>query len=144
MTTISPIRDYGFSVPFVLVVVESHVVADLLDLAHAMVLGNHERKYWGPDGDLPVLPLDSLQARYYIRVTVSDQPGVLARIAQVLGDQGVSISGVTQKESDVEGAHAELVIMTHRTREQSFRQAMADISGLDVVRQVNSFLRVEG
>lgn len=122
----------------------SAVVADLLDLAHAMVLGNHERKYWGPDGDLPVLPLDSLQARYYIRVTVSDQPGVLARIAQVLGDQGVSISGVTQKESDVEGAHAELVIMTHRTREQSFRQAIADISGLDVVRQVNSFLRVEG
>ncbi len=122
----------------------SAVVADLLDLAHSMVLGNTERKYWGPDGDIPVLPLDGLEARYYLRVTVSDQPGVLARIAQVLGTEGVSISGVTQKESELEEASAELVIMTHRTREDAFRRALAEIHTLEVVIQVNSFLRVEG
>lgn len=122
----------------------SAVVADILDLAHSLVGGNRERKYWSVDGDSPVLGPEAIEGRYYIRVTVQDRPGVLARIAQVLGDHGVSISGVTQKESDTGGGTAELVIMTHGTREQDVRAALNEIGSLDIVGGVNAFLRVEG
>ncbi len=122
----------------------SAVVADLLDLAHGIVLGNQERKYWAPEGDIPVLGLDALETRYYVRVTVSDKPGVLAQIAQGLGDHGVSIAAVNQKEANADEQTAELVIMTHRAREGAMQAAIRDIKALPVVTQVSSFLRVEG
>ena len=122
----------------------SAVVADLLDLSHAIVLGGRERKYWGPEGDVPVLSLEHLQARYYVRVTVSDQPGVLAKIAQTLGNHSVSIAAVSQKEADADAQTAELVIMTHRAKEGAMRAALRDIEASPVVTQLSTFLRVEG
>jgi homoserine dehydrogenase len=122
----------------------SAVVADILDLAHATVLGTRERKYWGPEGDIPVLGLDALETRYYVRVTVTDQPGVLAQIARVLGEHGVSIAAVNQKEADADERTAELVIMTHRARESAVQAALREIDGLPVVTQISAFLRVEG
>jgi homoserine dehydrogenase len=121
----------------------SAVVADLLDLAHSIVLGSRERKYWGPEGDVPVVGLDNLATRYYIRVTVSDRPGVLAQIARCLGDNDVSIAAVHQKEADAEAQTAELVIMTHTAREGRMQAALREIASLEVVAQVGSFLRVE-
>ena len=122
----------------------SAVVADLLDLSHAIVQGNRERKYWGPEGDIPVLGLDALETRYYLRVSVTDQPGVLAQIAQSLGNHHVSIAAVNQKEADADEQTAELVVMTHRAREGAMRDALQEISALPVVAGVNAFLRVEG
>jgi len=122
----------------------SAVVADLLDLSHAIVLGARERKYWGPEGDVPVLGVEHLETRYYVRVNVSDRPGVLAQIARTLGDHDVSIAAVSQKESDTGTQTAELVIMTHRAREGAMQAALRDIEALPVVVQVSSFLRVEG
>ena len=122
----------------------SAVVADLLDLAHSMVLGNRERKYWGPEGDVPVLSLDQLTTRYYVRVTVKDRPGVLAQIAQALGNHEVSIAAVTQKEADEQANAAELVVMTHKAREGALRAALGDIEALPVVTNVSTVLRVEG
>lgn len=121
----------------------SAVVADLLDLSHSIVLGNRERKYWGPEGDIPVLGLDSLETRYYIRVLVTDEPGVLSRIAASLGAHGVSIAAVNQKEADPDEQTAELVVMTHRAREGAMQAALREIEGLPVVAQVSAFLRVE-
>ncbi|MCK9519508.1 MAG: homoserine dehydrogenase [Dehalococcoidia bacterium] len=122
----------------------SAVVADLLDLSHGIVLGNRERKYWALESDTPVLGLDALESRYYVRVTVADRSGVLAQIAQTLGDHGVSIAAVNQKEANEDDQTAELVIMTHRAREGAMQNALRDIAALSVVVQVSSFLRVEG
>lgn len=122
----------------------SAVVADILDLAHAIVLGARERKYWGPEGEAPVLGLDRIETRYYMRYTVKDQPGVLAQIARILGEHAVSIAAVTQKEENEKDGTAELVIMTHRARESAARAALEEISALTVVARVNAFLRVEG
>ena len=122
----------------------SAVVADLLDLAHSIVLGNHERKYWTPEGDLPALSLATLESRYYIRLTVTDRPGVLAQIASALGENDVSIAAVNQKESAEQPNTAELVIMTHRAREGAMQAALRAIGALPVVNEVASFLRVEG
>ncbi len=122
----------------------SSVVADLLDLGHSIVVGAGERKYWGPDGDTPVVGLEGLESRYYIRVTVSDRPGVLARIARSIGDHDVSIAAVIQKEADADARTADLVIMTHKAREGAMQAALREIRSLDCVAQVGSFLRVEG
>ena len=122
----------------------SAVVADLLDLSHSIVLGSRERKYWGPEGDLHVLGLETLETRYYIRVTVTDAPGVLAQIAGALGDHGVSIAAMNQKEADASENTAELVVMTHRAREGAMQDALRAIQTLRVVAHVSAFLRVEG
>ena len=122
----------------------SAVVADLLDLAQAILRGDSKRTYWGPEGMIPVLGLDALETRYYLRISVTDEPGVLAQIASALGTHGVSIAAVTQKEADADQRTAELVIMTHRARESAMQSALADIRTLAVVAQVSAFLRVEG
>ncbi|MEX2080924.1 MAG: homoserine dehydrogenase [Dehalococcoidia bacterium] len=122
----------------------SAVVADLLDLAHSIVLGARERKYWGPEGDIPILGIDDIETRYYVRVRVTDRPGVLAQLARVLGEHEVSIAAVTQKEVDLDAGTAELVIMTHRASERAVRSALAETAALDVVESVRAFLRVEG
>jgi len=111
---------------------------------HSIVLGNRERKYWGPEGETPVLGMEALETRYYVRVTVSDKPGVLAQIAQALGNHEESIAAVNQKEADADERTAELVITTHRAREGAMQAALGEIRGLPVVVQVSSFLRVEG
>jgi len=122
----------------------SAVVADLLDLSHSIVLGARERKYWDPEADTPVLNLESLETRFYLRVQVSDRPGVLAQIAQKLGANDVSIAAVNQKEADLNERTAELVIMTHPAREGAMQAALQEIRSLPVVLEIGAFLRVEG
>jgi homoserine dehydrogenase len=87
--------------------------------------------------------MDELTSRYYIRLEVRDQPGVLAGIASSFGNHGVSIASVIQKETDEEAQSAELVIMTHAAREAAVRASMAQVEALDAVRDVGNVLRVE-
>ena len=122
----------------------SAVLADLLDLAQAVVRGDRDRKYWGPEGDVPVLPLGRLQTRYYVRITVADRPGVLAQIARALGDHDVSIAAVTQKEAFADDQTAELVITTHGARESALQEALREIIALPVVTKLGALLRIEG
>lgn len=121
----------------------SAVVADLLDLAHSVVVGSRERKYWRPEVEAPVVGPEELIARYYMRVNVRDEPGVLALIAQALGSHGVSIAAVTQKESDPAERSAELVVMTHLTPRKAITAALDEIKQLPVVLEVRQFLLVE-
>ncbi len=92
---------------------------------------------------LRVRPIDALQTRYYIRLTVADQAGVLAQIAQALGDEDISIASVLQKDADPETVSAEIVIMTHPARESSVQRALLAIGALDPVRRVGNVLRIE-
>lgn len=121
----------------------SAVIADLLDLAHSAVMGSRERKYWQPDNEVPMAPADKLESRYYLRLTVRDEPGVLAQIAKILGEHRVSIAGVTQKEEDLTERTAELVVMTHQTLERAFAEALEEIERLPAVVGVRQHLPVE-
>ena len=88
-------------------------------------------------------PIDELDFRYYLRMTVADQPGVLAAIARILGDASISIASVIQQEVDETAGSAEIVITTHRARESALRNATGTLTALDVVREIGSIIRVE-
>ena len=81
--------------------------------------------------------------QYYIRLTASDKPGVLANVARVLGDAGISISAVLQKDTDIEKTQADLVIMTHPAREANMQTAVSLIRKLETVIQLDNLIRVE-
>ncbi|MGB0097282.1 MAG: homoserine dehydrogenase [Solirubrobacteraceae bacterium] len=76
---------------------------------------------------------------FYLHVEVADQPGVLAQVAQVLAQHGVSVKSVVQK-----GLHdqARLVMVVHPVLESSFEHAMEEIAGLDALRSPPRAIRV--
>ncbi|HAJ00863.1 MAG TPA: homoserine dehydrogenase, partial [Dehalococcoidia bacterium] len=90
-----------------------------------------------------VSSIDGLQSKYYLRLNVADRPGVLAQIAQVLGDGDISIASVIQKDADPHNQSAELVIITHPAREASVQESLRKVVELNVVREVNNLLRIE-
>jgi homoserine dehydrogenase len=122
----------------------SAVVADLLDAAHSVVTGVRERLAWRGEAPLRVVPMGDVLTRYYLRIWVTDRPGVLAQIAHVLGDAEISIASVLQKEADERAGTAELVLMTHESREASMQQALERLRALPVIAEIAAFLRVEG
>ena len=93
--------------------------------------------------ELAVRSIDDLQSRYYIRLIVADQAGVLAQIAKALGDCDISIASVLQKDADIQTQSAEIVIMTHPSRESSVQRALLDIGRLPPVRRVGNMIRIE-
>ncbi len=121
----------------------SAIMADILEAAQAIVLGRPPIP-WPPFNPIPIRPIEELLSRYYVRMEVADRPGVLAQIARCFGDHQVSIASVIQKETNEEAQTAEIVIMTHMAQEAAVRATISDVGHLPVVKEVGTFLRVEG
>jgi homoserine dehydrogenase len=90
-----------------------------------------------------VMPMAEIKTRFYMRMSVADQPGVLAQISRILGDHAISISSVIQKETDSSTRVAEIVIMTHPAVEQAVQKALKETKDLGVVKEISNFVRVE-
>jgi homoserine dehydrogenase len=120
----------------------SAVVADICRVALDVVRGVTDRVNI-EERSRPIRPFAELPARFYFRIDVADQPGVLAQVTQVLGTHQISIASVIQKETDPEKHAAELVIMTHSATEGQVEHALAEIRKLDVVYAIPAFIRVE-
>ena len=121
----------------------SAVVADIVDISRNLT-GNVV-----PPAP-PVLaegirirPMSELETRYYLRLSVTDRPGVLAQIGRVLGELDISIASAIQKETDEVAQSAEFVLMTHRASEAAMQTAMERLLKLDVVSDIGNMLRVE-
>jgi len=78
---------------------------------------------------------------FYLNLEVDDRPGVLAQVATVFGEHGVSIRSMEQEGL---GGEARLVFITHGARERDLRSTLQDLRSLDAVRAVGSVLRVIG
>lgn len=116
---------------------------DIIDIAHNVNAGVSNRVPFRVTDNLPLLAIDEVQSRYYVHLWVADQPGVLAQIAQVFGDHGISIASCIQKETDAKAGTAELVIVTHGAREAGMRDALQQFETLSAVRELGSVLRIE-
>jgi homoserine dehydrogenase len=127
----------------------SAVLGDVVSAARRMVLGGPGRTET-TTGHVPPLGIDKVNTSYYIGLDVADQPGVLAKIADIFAEHGVSIETMRQRihhpDPAVPGATAtaELRIVTHRAPEAALDATVKDIESLDVINSVTSVLRVEG
>ncbi|MBO8137210.1 MAG: homoserine dehydrogenase [Desulfotomaculum sp.] len=120
----------------------SAVVADIMDAARDIA-----KNVPGIIGctcydNKPIKPMSETKSRFYVRLLVLDKPGVLASIALVFGNKDVSLASVIQK--DEEGSTAELVLITHETKEENLQDALLDIRQLSCVKNVANVIRVEG
>ncbi|HEY0294329.1 MAG TPA: homoserine dehydrogenase [Bordetella sp.] len=124
----------------------SAVVADLVDITrlHTADPGNRvPHLAFQPDSmsDLAILPMDRVQTSYYLRLRVDDVPGVLADIARILADRGISIGSMIQQPSNLGGA--DIIFLTHEAVEGKVNQAIAAIEVLPFVRSKVTRLRIE-
>ncbi|WP_449240771.1 homoserine dehydrogenase [Desulfoscipio gibsoniae] len=90
----------------------------------------------------PVEDMGTTECKYYVRLDVTDKPGVLASIAYAFGDKEVSLASVLQKQTD--GNKAEIVLVTHKVLEKNMQDALEIIKHLSSVNAVANIIRVEG
>lgn len=124
----------------------SAVMGDLISAARSIVLGGPGRAET-TTGQVSALPIAAAVTSYYIGLDVADQPGVLAKIARLFADHGVSIEIMRQtihRDADSNIESAELRIVTHRASEAALAATVEAVKGLDVINSVTSVLRVEG
>ena len=86
--------------------------------------------------------MEDTRSRYFLRMQVEDRPGVLASVASVLGNNGVSIAQVIQKAR--QGDTAEIVVITDTVLERHFRDSLAIFRGMSMIREISSVIRVYG
>ena len=93
--------------------------------------------------DLPVLDRNDIRCRYYIRLIVRDQPGVLARVSNTLAGEDISIASVLQREDSQDPERGvPLVIITHETTVGAMAQAVRKIDQEKVVLEPAHTIRI--
>jgi homoserine dehydrogenase len=118
----------------------SAILGDVIAIARNKTRGGEghgESDY----ADLAIAPIDDVMSRYLIRLDVADKPGVLATVAQLFASHTVSIETVRQSGR---GDSAELIVATHSAPEASLKKTVAALAKSDVVKSVESVLRIEG
>ena len=125
----------------------SAVIADLVDVARLISADPGERVphlAFQADqlSDTPVLPIDDVRTSYYLRMRLSDQPGVLADVTRIFADESISIDAALQQEPGDEDA-ADFVVLTHLTTERAVRAAIAGIQALPTTHSEVVLLRME-
>ena len=122
----------------------SAVVADIVDVVRVLTADPHNRVphlAFQPDAisDEAVLAMDEVQTGFYMRLSVTDESGVLAKITELFGESGISIEAILQKPSqsncapDVESEVASVVVLTKVTREGDFNAVLDQIRNLPAV-----------
>ncbi|MFJ6213017.1 homoserine dehydrogenase [Streptomyces sp. NPDC092296] len=91
--------------------------------------------------ELPARPMGDVVTRYHVSLDVADRAGVLAQVAMVFAEHGVSIDTVRQQGRD---GDASLVVVTHRATDAALSATVDKLRTLDSVRDVASIMRVEG
>ncbi len=118
----------------------SAMLGDIMDIAMTRGMGRSHPAMCTALNDRPVVPMGETISEYYIRLRVKDQPGVLARIATICGQHGVSLKTVEQPEADL--GMAELILITHQVKEAAIQAAVAEFNELDVVTRAANLIRV--
>lgn len=125
----------------------SAVLSDVADIARNIISGTKRRvPILGYPEDnikpIPILPMDALYTRYYLRFEAQDHPGVLAKISGILGENNISIKSVHQKGRKSNG-NVPIVMITHIAKEARVQDALKKISKIDSVVGSPVVIRIE-
>ena len=120
----------------------SAVVGDIIEMGRNMAFNTNTRIGCTCYEEKSILPISELSAQYYIRMTVTDRPGVLAGIAGVFGNNDVSIATVLQKSNTED--MAELILITHTVKEKDLQDSLTVLRGMNIVGEINNVIRLEG
>lgn len=116
----------------------SSVVADIIDVTRTLTADPHNRVPHlafqpGAIADLPILPIAEIETAYYLRLSASDQPGVLADVTRILADHRISIEAILQKEPPQGENQLPIIMLTHKVRERELDAAIASIEALPTI-----------
>jgi homoserine dehydrogenase len=121
----------------------SAVVSDLVDIGMALASGKAPPPVFSAGAKAPACRLmGDVMNRFYIRLALLDQPGVLGRIAAVFGSHSISLASVMQKETQA-GRHVPVVLVTHRARESDCLAALEEIGAMNVTNGPAVRMRIE-
>ncbi|MCL2379144.1 MAG: homoserine dehydrogenase [Defluviitaleaceae bacterium] len=120
----------------------SAVVGDVITAARNITYGTTGRISCTCFEQKPIIDMANVQSEYYIRLEVTDKPGVLASITSVLGDHNVSIATVIQKNINKKD-RAELILITHKIDEHSINSALDIIGNMPTIGSISNVIRVE-
>ncbi|MBQ5459313.1 MAG: homoserine dehydrogenase [Rhodocyclaceae bacterium] len=126
----------------------SAVIADLVDVTRLHTSDPEHRVphlAFQPEEvrELPVLSIEETVSRYYLRLSVSDETGVLANVARILAEQGISIHAIRQIAAPAGATRTDVIVLTHETVEKQVNTALAAIEALPAVHGAAVRLRVE-
>ncbi len=116
----------------------SAVVADIVDVVRTLTADPGNRVphlAFQPDAlsNLPVLPISQVETAFYLRMRALDRPGVLADITRILGNAGISIEAILQREAYPDARNVPIIMLTHRILEGRMNEAIANIEALESV-----------
>ncbi len=121
----------------------SAVMGDVLDLARRLQMNVQPIVGCTCTDSLSIRTIDTLSMKYYIRFTVADVPGVLAKMSKIFADNNVSIHSMTQR-GKADRSNVDVVYVTHTARESDIQASLDSISELtDICAAAPSLIRIE-
>jgi homoserine dehydrogenase len=126
----------------------SAVVADIIDVVRTLTADPGNRVphlAFQPQAlaDVPILAMDDVETAYYLRMLATDKPGVLSDVTRILGDAGISIEAILQKEPPAGQAEVPIIMLTHTVRERQMNAALRQIESLESIHGAVSRIRLE-
>lgn len=126
----------------------SAIISDVVDLSRKLTANpEHMVPYLGCDFDqlveLPILPIESVQTSYYLRLAAKDEPGVLSNVTQILSCLGISIEALIQKEPQEGETEVPVILLTNIVLERDMNAAIKQIEALDSISGNVVKIRVE-
>ena len=123
----------------------SAVVSDWADVARNLAEGGRKARYRPvcPSGKIIFRPMGEVECRYYLRLSLLDKPGILGVVATELGQHGISLASILQKEPNRAGRHVSVVILTHKAVEKDVVAALGALEERQVLGAKPVCLRIE-
>jgi homoserine dehydrogenase len=126
----------------------SAVIADLVDITRLATADPEHRVphlAFQPNAmtNIEILPMSEVTTSYYLRMDVSDEPGVLADLTRILADAGISIDAMLQKEPAEGETRTDIIFLTHQTQEKHVTAAIAKMEALSTVGGSVTKIRLE-
>jgi homoserine dehydrogenase len=114
----------------------SAIISDIVDLSRDLLLKEGEQfcnRTINPEQETRILPVEQIRNRFYLRFFTLDAPGVLSKIAGVLGENQISISSMVQLETHGKDNCVPIVLLTHEASEQAMKNALETIGRFDFI-----------